>query len=67
MGGMCDAVMTAETKEEMLAKGMEHLEAAHPEMAATVKAMPKDDPMMVEWNKKFDEMWDAAPEMPAAE
>ena len=36
-----------------VANAMKHLETAHPEMAAQVKATPKDDPMMVEWNKKF--------------
>jgi len=62
MGGMCDEPITAATKDEMLAKGMAHLEAAHPEMAETVKTMPKEDPMMVEWAAKFDATWDAAPE-----
>jgi predicted small metal-binding protein len=62
MGGPCDAAITAETKEEMMSKGMAHLEAAHPEMAAKVKATPKDDPMMVAWNEKFEADWAAAPE-----
>lgn len=62
MGGMCEAAMTAETSDEMMTKGMAHLEEAHPEMAATVKAMPKDDPKMVEWSEKFMKDWEAAPE-----
>jgi len=62
MGGMCDAAITANTKDEMMSKGMAHLEEAHPEMAADVKKMPKDDPLMVEWQSKFDKDWDAAPE-----
>jgi len=62
MGGMCDASMSASTNDEMMQKGMEHLESAHPEMAANIKAMPKDDPKMVEWSKKFDADWAAAPE-----
>lgn len=45
-----------------MSKGMAHLDAAHPEMAATVRAMAKDDPAMVEWGKKFDEAWENAPE-----
>lgn len=63
MGGMCEEEVSGETKEELLANGMEHLESSHPEMAATVKTMPEDDPMMIEWRQKFDEMWDAAPEV----
>ena len=62
MGGMCDAAMTAATPEEMMGEGMKHLESAHPEMAATVKATPKDDPMMVEWGQKFQKEWAAAPD-----
>ncbi len=61
MGGPCDAEMTAETKEEMMQKGMAHLEEAHPDMAAQVKSTPKDDPTMVAWNDKFNKDWDAAP------
>ncbi len=41
--------------------GMEHLRAMHPEMAAATEAMPKDDPKMVEWSQKFDEMWENTP------
>ncbi len=63
MGGMCDAAMTAATSDEMLAKGMEHVEAAHPDMAASIKAMPKDDPKMVAWSEKFMKDWGAAPEI----
>ena len=62
MGGACDAAITGSTKEEMLANGMKHLEEAHPEMAAQVKAMAPEDPAMVEWSKKFAEDFAAAPE-----
>ena len=62
MGGMCDEVMSAGSAEEMISKGMAHLEVAHPEMAATIKTMPKDDPMMVAWSEKFNKDWEAAPE-----
>jgi hypothetical protein len=62
MGGMCDTAMSAETPEEMMSKGMAHVEDAHPEMAANIKAMPKDDPQMVDWQQKFDATWAAAPE-----
>ena len=62
MGGPCDVAISATTTDEMMTKAMAHLESAHPEMAATVKAMPKDDPKMVAWNEKFNADWAAAPE-----
>ena len=62
MVGMCDTAMSAGSKDEMMGKGMTHLEEAHPEMAANIKAMPKDDPQMVEWGKKFDADYEASPE-----
>ena len=46
----------------MMTKGMAHLESAHPEMAAQVKSMAHDDPVMVEWMQKFNETWETAPE-----
>ena len=60
LGGECDAKITGNTPDELIANAMKHLEQAHPEMAATVKATPKDDPMMVEWYKKFMKDWNAA-------
>ncbi|MDB5266442.1 MAG: hypothetical protein JWN89_257 [Parcubacteria group bacterium] len=62
MGGMCDEEITAGSKDEMLAKGMEHVEAAHPEMAESIKKMSPADPLMVDWQKKFDASYEAAPE-----
>jgi predicted small metal-binding protein len=63
MGGGCDAKISGNTPDEMMMNGMKHLEEAHPQMAADVKAAPKDDPMMVEWGKKFKADFDNAPEM----
>ena len=63
MGGPCEEKISGATKDEMMSNGMKHMEAAHPEMAADIKSMPKDDPKMVEWGKTFDASWDAAPEM----
>lgn len=63
LGGPCDAKITGATPDEMIANAMKHLEAAHPDMAAKVKNTPKDDPMMVEWMKKFQADFAAAPEM----
>jgi hypothetical protein len=59
---MCDEAIQGATPEEMMNNGMAHLEKAHPDMAAQVKAMPKDDPKMVEWNTKFMADFEAAPE-----
>jgi len=63
MGGMCDEPISGNTADELMGAGMMHLEAVHPEMAATVKAMPKDDPAMVKWSEDFMKTWEAAPEM----
>ena len=53
MGGMCKAEIKGTTADEMIACGMAHLEAHHPEMAQTIKTLSKDDPMLVSWNSKF--------------
>ena len=62
MGGTCDTPITASTADEMLANGMKHLEEAHTDMAASIKAKPQDDPSMVEWAKKFHSDYEALPE-----
>ena len=59
---MCDASLSADTYEGMMEAGMKHLEESHPEMAATVKAMAKDDPMMVEWETNFKKTWADTPD-----
>lgn len=62
MGGMCETAISADTKEEMMGKGMQHLEAAHPEMAESIRNMPKEDPVMVAWVEKFNSDWDSTSE-----
>lgn len=62
MGGMCDAPVQGANAMEMMANGMVHLEQAHPDMAASIKAMPKDDPKMTEWSEKFMADFENAPE-----
>jgi len=62
MGGMCDAPISANSYDEMMANGMKHLEEAHPEMAANVKAMPETDPKMVQWEKDFKKTWAETPD-----
>lgn len=61
MGGMCDEKLTAETYEGILDVGMKHVELAHPEMAENIKKMPKDDSMMVAWEKNFIKTWEETP------
>lgn len=63
MGGQCDTEITGATVDEMMANGMKHLEEAHPQMAADVKAMPPEDPGMVAWAEKFKQDFEAAPEL----
>lgn len=63
MGGPCDAKITGSTPDEIIANGMKHLEESHPDMAEQVKAADPQDPMMIEWNRKFREDYAAAPEV----
>ena len=63
MGGPCTAKISGATPDEMIANAMKHLESVHPKMAADVKASSPTDPMMVEWNKKFQKDFAAAPEV----
>jgi predicted small metal-binding protein len=62
MAGPCDHAMTAATSDDMIKQGMEHMEAAHPTMAADIKMMPQDDPKMVAWYEKFMKDYNSAPE-----
>ena len=62
MGGMCDEKILGETPDAMIAAGMVHIEEAHPEMAASIKTMPKEDPKMVEWHEQFMTTWENTPE-----
>jgi predicted small metal-binding protein len=63
MGGPCEAKITGSTEDEMMANGMKHMEEAHPEMAADIKKMDKNDPLMTAWMEKFKADYKAAPEM----
>ena len=62
MGGMCDTPLSAETYDEIMVVGMNHLKVAHPQMAADVEKMPKDDPMMVKWDQDFRKIWAETPD-----
>lgn len=62
IGGMCDEEVSGNTPEELIGAGMAHLKVAHPEMAADIEKMPKDDPMMVKWSEDFMKTWEATPD-----
>lgn len=63
LGGPCDAEMTASTPQEMMQKGMEHVESAHPEMAAGIKQMSKEE--TDKWTADFMQKWAAAADVSA--
>ncbi len=64
MGGPCDAEMTADTAEEMMKKGGEHVMAAtdeeHMKIAEDMKNMPEEGKK--EWNDMFMGKWEATPD-----
>jgi predicted small metal-binding protein len=64
MGGPCDFKMTADTPEEIIKKGEEHVKAAtdksHIKITKQMGAMtPKENK---EWNEMFMKKWNAAPD-----
>ena len=63
MGGPadCNTMITGNTAEEMAMNGMKHIEESHPEMAADIKAMSKED--TDKWMAEFQTKFDAAPAM----
>jgi predicted small metal-binding protein len=60
MGGPCDTAVSGATADELVAKGMDHLNTAHPDMAADVAKMTPEQ--METWNKDFHTKFDATPE-----
>jgi hypothetical protein len=65
MGGpaTCTAVLTGNTAEEMVASGMKHVTEAHPEMAADIQTMSKED--TAKWFAEFQGKFNALPELRA--
>jgi hypothetical protein len=59
----CSGVLSGNTAEEMVANGMKHVTEAHPEMAADIKKMSKED--TAKWFAEFQSKFDALPELPA--
>ena len=58
MGGPCDEMIVAETKEEMMTKAMDHVRSAHPEMVAAIEGMSAEE--NAAWQEKFDKAWEEA-------
>ena len=58
----CSAVLSGNTAEEMMESGMKHVTEAHPEMAAEMQKMPKEDmaKFMAEFHAKFDALPESA-------
>lgn len=69
MGGpaTCTTTFAGSTPEEVVADAMKHVEAAHPELAAQVKAMTPEE--TTKWMEEFRGKFAALPdekELPAA-
>jgi hypothetical protein len=66
MGGpaTCTTTFTGNTADEIVGNAMKHVEEAHPDIAAQVKAMSPED--MAKWSAEFHGKFDALPELPAA-
>ncbi len=62
MGGpaTCNAMISGNTPEEMIANGMKHLNEAHPDMIEGMKTMPKE--MGDKWMAEFRKTWTATPD-----
>ena len=63
MGGPadCTTMINGGTAEEMVKNGMDHINEAHPEMAADIKKMTPEE--TTAWMNDFQKKFDAAPEM----
>ena len=59
MGGPCNAEITGNSSEEIRTKGMEHVEAVHPEMVGDIKKMSQEE--TDKWNADLDQKFEAAP------
>jgi hypothetical protein len=63
MGGpaTCSTVITGATAVEMVKNGMDHVNAAHPDMAEAIKKMTPEE--TTAWMADFQKKFDALPEM----
>lgn len=63
MGGpaTCNVMISGNTAEETVTNAMKHLEEAHPELAASIKANTPE--ANAAWMTDFTVKWNALPEM----
>jgi hypothetical protein len=54
-------VISGNTPEEMSANGTKHVNEAHPDIAESMKSMPKE--AMDKWTADFKEKFSAAPKV----
>ena len=64
MGGKCDAEIQAETAEEMMEKGKQHVheaqDEAHQALINEMKDATQED--MATWKKNYSEKYETAPD-----
>jgi len=63
MGGpaTCSTVFQGNTPEEIVQNAMKHVEEAHPDMAASIKAMTPEETS--KWMEDFHKTFEALPTM----
>lgn len=63
MGGPadCNVIITANTAQEMIGSGWEHMQVEHPTDAARIEAQPKEvnDKWMADFSSKFETLQEA--------
>jgi DNA-binding SARP family transcriptional activator len=68
IGGVCDEVLEANTKDEMAQKATEHIEEmaetdqAHKDAYQEMSDIYEDPERHAEWQKMFDDLWENAPD-----
>jgi hypothetical protein len=62
MGGPadCSAVLSGNTAEELVTRGMDHVTQTHPELAEQIKKMTPEE--TAKWMAEFQTKFDAAPD-----
>ena len=68
-GGPCDHKMTAETSEEMLKMGQEHLENTldEPHVKALMEMKEMSPKERKKWNYEFTKKWESIPDSDSAQ
>ena len=67
IGGVCDTVLQGETSAELATAAADHIteeaktDPAHQKSYEEMEAIYNDKARHAEWQKEFEEKWDAAP------